>query len=265
MLIVSSTWTGDIANIRSAQSISCLVTGLVLLFTFVFWAHRREKSGQTVLIRNSLWRNKAFTSICINVFLIWGAFNATETFLAFLFQDVQGLSATAASIRFLPEPVMGASLNVLMGLYVHRMQATWALLLSFMASALSPLLLAIMRQNASYWEFVFPAVFLIPVSADVLYTISQLIITAEFDENTQALAGGVFNTVAQIGKSVGLALSAIVASGVSVRASSTEPHQYRLLEGYRAAWWFSMVATSLCIVVTLLGLRNIGKIGVKKD
>lgn len=123
-----------------------------------------------------------------------------------------------------------------------------------------------MREGAPYWAFQFPAVALIPVSADVLYTISQLVITAEFEENKQALAGGVFQTAGQIGKSVGLALSAIVASGITERINSAEASESeRLLQGYRGAWWFTCAATLTCIVVTLWGLRGIGKVGLKRD
>ncbi|KAK5939593.1 hypothetical protein PMZ80_007972 [Knufia obscura] len=266
LLYVFATWTGDLANIRSPESISCLTIGAALLPAFATWVHRQEKLGNAVLIRNSLWRNKAFTSICINVFLIWGSFNATETFMTFLFQDVKGLSATAASIRFLPEPVTGAAVNILIGLFVHRLRANWALQISFIVSALSPLLLAVMRKDSTYWAFEFPAVALVPIATDVLYTISQLIITAEFEENTQALAGGVFNTIAQIGKSVGLALSAVVASSVTAKAGDPRiSHKDSLLEGYRAAWWFTFAATVACIFVTLYGLRGLGKVGVKRD
>ena len=209
---------------------------MALLPAFAVWVNRQERLGKAVLIRNSIWRKKAFTSICVNVFLIWGSFNATETFMTFLFQDVQGLSATSASVRFLPEPVSGAAVNILIGLFVHRLRASWALQISFVVSALSPLLLAVMRDGASYWEFEFPAVALIPIASDMLYTISQLIITDEFEENTQALAGGVFNTVAQIGKSVGLALSAVLASSVTAKSGgSRTSHEDDLLAGYRAA------------------------------
>jgi len=243
-----------------------LTVGTALLPAFALWVHRQEKLGNAVLIRNSIWRNKAFTSICINVFLVWGSFNATEMFLTFLFQDIRGLSATAASIRFLPEPVTGAAVNILIGLFVHRLRVNWALQISFVVSALSPLLLAVMRERATYWEFEFPAVALVPVAPDVLYTISQLIITAEFDENTQALAGGVFNTVAQIGKSVGLAISAVVASSVTAKAGHHgTSHADNLLDGYRAAWWFTFAATVACIFVTLYGLRGLGKVGLKRD
>lgn len=126
------------------------------------------------------------------------------------------------------------------------------------------MLLAVMREGASYWAFEFPAVALIPIGTDVLYTISQLIITAEFDEFTQALAGGVFNTVAQIGKSVGIALSAVVASSVTERIGGGKA-EHGLLEGYRAAWWFTFAMTVSCIFITIFGLRNIGKVGVKRE
>lgn len=231
---------------------------------FVLWVHRQENLGRVVLIRNAIWRNKAFTSICVNVFLIWGSFNATETFVTFLFQDIQGHSATAASVRFLPEPVSGFIANILIGLFVHRLRANWTLAISFVISAIAPLLLAVMREGASYWTFEFPALALVPVATDVLYTISQLIITAEFDESTQGLAGGVFNTIAQIGKSVGIALSAVVASSVNKKISEGSGED-ALLEGYRAAWWFTFAMTTACIFVTIFGLRNIGKVGVKRE
>lgn len=266
LLYVFATWTGNLSQIRSPESISCLTLGLALLPTFALWVHRQEKLGHAVLIRNSIWRNKVFTSICLNVFLIWGAFNAAETFVTFLFQDVQKLSATAASIRFLPEPVTGATTNIIIGLYVHRMRANWALVISFVASALSSLLLAIMRRGASYWEYEFPAIALIPIGTDVLYTISQLVITSEFDERTQGLAGGVFNTVAQIGKSVGIAISAVVASSITARMSQVaHSHEERLLEGYRGAWWFTFTATVICIFITFWGMRSISKVGVKSE
>jgi hypothetical protein len=44
----------------------------------------------------------------------------------------------------------------------------------------------------------------------VLYTISNLIIADAFPASKQSLAGGVFNTVSQIGNSVGLTIGAVI-------------------------------------------------------
>ena len=207
-----------------------------------------------------------FTSICIDVFLAWGAFNATEILLTFFFQDIQHLSATQTSLRFLPEPATGFATNIVVGLVVHRVRADWAIILTMAVSSISPLLVAIMKVHAPYWEYVFPAIALNVIGPDVLYTVSNLVISAAFPEKTQALAGGVFNTVAQIGKSVGLALAAVIAGSITSQSDDPDKRGPKaLMEGYRGAFWFTLSITATTLVVSLWGLRDIGKIGLKRE
>jgi nitrate/nitrite transporter NarK len=260
-----SVLTGNVSTIRSPATISCLVLGCVMLGSFVVWVDRQERNGGVALIKNSLWRNKAFSSVCISVFLSWGAFNACEALLTFLFQDVQKLSGLESALRFLPCTVSGAAVEVVMALNVHKIKANWALLVSMVGSATASLLLAVMARNSSYWEFVFPAVVLNPVGCDVLYTISNLVITAEFPPNTQGLAGGVFNTASQIGKSVGLALSAIIAASITRHQEKSLDRGTRLFEGYQAGWWFTCALTVATMVVVGWGLKGIGKVGLKRE
>lgn len=123
-----------------------------------------------------------------------------------------------------------------------------------------------MKPNDPYWEYVFPAIALSAVACDVLFTASNLVITNAFPDKTQALAGGVFNTVAQIGKSVGLAVSAVIANSISTSLEhSGKPHPVVLLEGYRGAWWFCLGSSAAAVLISLVGLRNIGRLGVKRD
>lgn len=205
--------------------------------------------------------------VCVSVFLLWGAFNATETLLTFFFQEVQRLSATATSVRFLPLPIVGLIINLLMGLFIHRLRANYAIILATLISCISPILTAVMDRNDSYWEYLFPAIALNAVGSDVLFTASNLIITDAFPDKTQALAGGVFNTVAQIGKSVGLALTAVIASSISGKAEKEggKEEEVVLLKGYQAAWWFILGTTVLTILVSLWGLRGMGKLGLKRE
>ena len=91
-------------------------------------------------------------------------------------------------------------------------------------------------------------------------------ITNAFPDKTQALAGGVFNTVAQIGKSVGLAISAVIANSISTSiVHDGRPHTLVLLEGYRGAWWFCLGSSAAVVLISIVGLRNIGRLGVKRD
>jgi len=117
--------------------------------------------------------------------------------------------------------------------------------------------MAVANPEWTYWAAEFPAVTLNAIQVDAFYTIANLLITEAFPDGMQALAGGVFNTVAQIGKAVGLAFSGLVAESVG--------RKYGTLTGYRAAFWFSF---GLCIatqMVSFWGLRKVGKVGEKKQ
>jgi hypothetical protein len=78
-----------------------------------------------------------------------------------------------------------------------------------------------------------------------------------FPPTKQSLAGGVFNTVAQIGNSVGLAIAAVIAATVTASSKSgPETSTAAVLNGYRAAWWAEL--GSFLIVVLLGGIQLFG-------
>ncbi len=98
----------------------------------------------------------------------------------------------------------------------------------------------------------------------MLYTISILIIADAFPTSKQSLAGGVFNTVAQIGNSVGLTVGAVIAA--SVTANQEAPRSVTALEkGFKAAFWTCFASMGTVVLIGLLGLRKAGKVGLKSD
>lgn len=126
--------------------------------------------------------------------------------------------------------------------------------------------MALVDPAWSYWYCSFWAVFLSPVGADTLFTISNLLITSVFPPKTQALAGGVFNTISQIGKSVGLATSAVIANSVTARSGYAEKGgPQALMQGYRATFWYCFALSVATLGVAGVGLRNMGRVGVKRE
>lgn len=91
----------------------------------------------------------------------------------------------------------------------------------------------------------------------------MLIVTSVFPEKTQSLAGGVFNTISQIGNAVGLAAGGVIASSVS--AGSERAGVGALLKGYQATFWAAFAASLLVGFISLGGLRKAGKVGLKVD
>ena len=263
---VFASLTGNTSSIKRPATIALLSLSLALVPVFVFWVGRQENLGRPAIIPNSLWRNRSFSSICLAVFLTWGSFNALETILTFYFQRVQNLSAMQSSVRFLPAPVSGAVSNLLMGLLVHRIKANYLVLGGCLLSFIAPLVMVPAGPSSNYWTTAFLANIFNPTGADSLFTIANLLITSVFPAKTQALAGGVFNTISQIGKAVGLALVAVIASSVTAESTFVDKTSPEALNaGYRATWWYVFAAIMVTVAICLWGLRSIGRVGHKRD
>ena len=88
----------------------------------------------------------------------------------------------------------------------------------------------------------------------------------DFPPKTHALAGAVFNTVAQFGTSLGLAIMSVLASSVT-RASSykDESAPEPLLLGYWAVFWATFGIMILTSLIGGLGLRRAGRLGTSKE
>jgi hypothetical protein len=76
--------TARLSDIGRTLNIVLLSLAGVLAAAFVFWMGHQEKAGRTALIPNSLWKNTAFTTICVMVLLSWAVLSSVEYFLSLL-------------------------------------------------------------------------------------------------------------------------------------------------------------------------------------
>ncbi|EMT69269.1 Antiseptic resistance protein [Fusarium odoratissimum] len=180
------------------------------------------------------------------------------------FQEIQYLSAVDAGIRILPSTVVGLGLNLMTGLIVHKIPAVWLVAVSSLLSSGSPLLMAVINPSWSYWVGAFFAQILLPFSIDVLFTVGLIIVTEVFPEKNQSVAGAVFNTAAQFGNALGLAIVQVVSAAVTNQKINPKSPE-ALLEGYRASFWTLFSLMLVCVLVAALGLQKAGKVGSKRD
>ena len=253
-------------SMRAPLHLVLLCAALALLPAFGLWTRRQTRLGRPALIPTTLWVNVPFTAICVTVFLVWGALNASEQLTALYLQDVRGVSSLTASLYFMPAPVCGALMNAAIGVLLPYMRPSLAVPVGCFVSAVAPLLLATLCHvdGPGYWRGVFQAMALNPLGADLIYTIANLVVTAAFPTKTQALAGGVFNMLAQIGKSVGIATSAVIARQVTVQVNGAGTRE-ALLRGYKAAWWYNCSLSFASVAVSFWGLRSVTKLGAKRE
>ncbi|KAH7191483.1 major facilitator superfamily domain-containing protein [Fusarium oxysporum] len=135
---------------------------------------------------------------------------------------------------------------------------------SSLLSSASPLLMAVINPSWSYWVGAFFAQILLPFSIDVLFTVGLIIVTEVFPEKNQSVAGAVFNTAAQFGNALGLAIVQVVSAAVTNQKINPKSPE-ALLEGYRASFWTLFSLMLVCVLVAALGLRGAGKVGSKRD
>ncbi|KAJ5201754.1 Major facilitator superfamily domain general substrate transporter [Penicillium cinerascens] len=259
-------------NMSEPQYILLLIISILLLPIFSLWVKWQVKHNRPALIPNALWRNLPFLFICVAMFFTWAGFNSFQYISTLFFQDVQDISALQASIRFLPMAVVGVATNILTAHLVSKVNVNLLLGVSALITAISPILMAVASPNWTYWTAAFVAMTLSPINGDVLWTVSSLIISRAFPDDSMALAGSVFNTISQLGNSVGLAVTAVIAASVTahddgsaIDTSTSSQTAGQLLEGYRAAYWTIFAGMVVVFLVSSLGLRLVGKVGNKQD
>lgn len=111
-----------------------------------------------------------------------------------------------------------------------------------------------------------PEKILAPLSTDILFTVGLLVVSDVFPAHMQALSGAVFNTCAQLGTAIGLTVTSVISA--SVTAASRDPDKASpgaLMEGYRAVFWTMFAWMVVVCLVSALGLRRVGGVGVKRD
>ncbi|KAJ3939617.1 uncharacterized protein N0V96_010400 [Colletotrichum fioriniae] len=266
LLYVLAMTTSSYTKIADPTNIALLTVAVALLVVFPLWMNFQIKMDRPALIPNGLWRNAAFTSICVSIFLCWASLNAIQYFIMLYFQKVQGISALQSSLRFLPHVVMGTLVNIAAAWLVSRIKVQTLGAVSAVITTAAPILMATVSLDGNYWFGPFWAMVLSPVNADALFTVSNLIISDAFPADVQSLAGGVFSEIGQIGNAVGLAVTAAIAASVTEHSVvfHDDAREARM-EGYRAAFWTIFAATVAVLIIVVGGLRKGGTVGKKDD
>ncbi|KDE05939.1 hypothetical protein MVLG_03751 [Microbotryum lychnidis-dioicae p1A1 Lamole] len=248
------------------------VLGLLTLIAFWFWERHLEfRTEKQPLMLTALWFRGRFACVQLIGALGWCAFSSFMFFATEWFQNLQGLTPLQATVRFLPSPVTGLILNMIVAVLASRIGAQWLIGIGTLGTGIAPLLYAVQKLHATYWAFQFPAMILCVLGADFIFACSILYVSKVAGPGQQSLAAGLFNLSTQLGTAIGLAIATIVqtkvvdkkvANFVIVSTSSTVP-PFAVEAGLRAAFWTCAAFSFAGSVVVALCLRGIGKVGTR--
>ncbi|KAJ7218209.1 MFS general substrate transporter [Mycena rebaudengoi] len=177
------------------------------------------------------------------------------------YESYMGYSPIRTIVRLMPMFICGLCCNAVVVLIVERVQLVWLLASGTLASALAPLLFAVIDPRASYWAFGFPAACLSVVGMDFVFAAGTLFIAGVSSPDEQSVAGGVFQTMTQLGTSIGVTVSTIVFNRLKQHTLQTGPDT---LIAYRGAMWSACVFGIAATVLGLVFFRGVGTVGSSK-
>jgi len=248
-----------------------LILGILLVVLFLFWEHYMAISGRLPLLRLKLWTRAhgRLAAIMSIAFLNWSAFISFYLWAQLYYQSYEGLTPIETMVRVLPMAASGFLCNVVVALVVGRIGGIYLIALGCAATGCACLLFAIIDTSATYWSYGFVAMVLSVFGADFVFASGTLFVAKIALPGEQSVASALFQTMNQVGTSVGLAVSTTVHNRVMFQSAEamgyvgdpTQVPKGALLSGYRAAQWTSFGFAMVGLLVALLFLRNIGIVG----
>ncbi|KAB5592523.1 MFS-type transporter [Ceratobasidium theobromae] len=246
-----------------------LVVSILLLGCFVGWEHYVEtRTTRPPLMSLSLWRRAKgqFAAMQLIVIFDWACFTTWSFFVTLYYQEYKGISPIGTTVRVLPMTVSGLLCNLVVALVVGRVSGTVLIAFGCFFTALASLLFAVIVPSASYWAFGFPAAAVVVFGADFMFATGSLFVAKVALPHEQSLAGGIFNTVNQLGTAFGLAIASVVNDSIHRKALRESGDELgSLLRGYRAAFWTCFAFGIVALVLTVVFLRGIGIVGHTKE
>lgn len=210
-------------------------------------------------------------------------FSAVSFYLSLYLQEVKHLTALEITVRLLPMVCSGVLVNIICGLILHRINNKLLTGIGALAYTASFLILSFMKEDAIYWAYIFPAIILVVVGADIQFNVTnvcardslpcllfniclpkfaQMYVMSSLPPNQQSIAGGIFNTVSKLCNNLGLGIATSVHSSVVNRMTASTP----AIKPYLAVYWFAAACAGLSVfMVPFLTLGTQGGDGGPKS
>jgi nitrate/nitrite transporter NarK len=89
-------------------------------------------------------------------------------------QSVLGFSSLLVAVHLLPQAIGGITVNIIAGLILHRVNNKLLTGIGALSYLCSAILLATMKEESSYWAFIFPSLLLSVIGADLQFNVANV-------------------------------------------------------------------------------------------
>ncbi|GLB41107.1 putative transporter [Lyophyllum shimeji] len=220
------------------------------------------------LMKVSLWRRakgRFAVMMCI-AFLTWCSFLSWCFWAQLYYQSYIGLSPLRTFVRLMPMFVSGIVCNMLVAAFVGYISVLYLIAFGTFGTSLACLLFALIDPRAPYWAFGFPSAIVAVIGADFVFAAGTLFIAKIAEPHEQSLAGALFQTMTQLGTSLGVTVTTVIFNRVtSPDANAERPPPQPKIESYQAAQWGSFAFGVLAMLLAIVFFRGVGVVGHGKS
>ena len=182
------------------------------------------------------------TPLLLAILLLYGTWGIFSVYGTLYFQTIMSATPLQVVAWYVPLGVAGLLLSILEGFILHLVPGRILLIISGLGAVGSQLLLALIPlAGGNYWAWIFPATVLSTVGIDLATILMTVFITTTFPAAQQGLAGGVINSVLQLGVALCLGLTDVIQSGTVKEVG--------LGRSYKNTFWFGVGAGAVSLVL----------------
>jgi EmrB/QacA subfamily drug resistance transporter len=227
----------------SRSTLGLLAASVVMLSAFV----GIEARSRSPLVPGSAVRNRTLVAANLSAFFLFGAFFAFIFLGSLLMQQVLGYSPTRTGLAWLATTVTSFFAAAIAGAKLVRMIGVRRLLLGgFALLAVAALLLTRVPAGAHYATDLLPVLILAGMAGGLSAPAIQIGALSGVPHSMTGLAGGLVETLREIGGGVGVAVVATVLAS-RVGAGNSAAHGSAAVSAFHSAFW-------VMFIVAVLGL-----------
>jgi len=241
LVLINFAWNqGPVVGWTTPYTYIILIIGFLFLSLFGLIETR---ATFPLIPRDALSTDTAFVLGCVAAG--WSSFGIWVYYLWQFCEELRHNSPLLTSAYFVPTTISGFIAALTTGMILHRVPASFVMLLAMLAFMTGTILVATAPISRIYWAQIFVAVVVTPWGMDMSFPAATILLSNRMRKEEQGVAASLVNTVINYSISIGLGMAGTIEGRVG--GSGVQG----LLRGYRAALYFGIGLGGLGVLIAL--------------
>jgi MFS family permease len=220
----------------------CFVLGIASL---LFAVYIEVRVASQLLLPASILMIPSMAPLLLSILILYGCWGIFSVYGTLFFQNIWSISPLQIAVWYVPLGVAGIILSVIEGFILHLVPGRILMIIGTLGALASQLLLAnVPLEDWSYWAWIFPATICSTIGIDLPTILMSVFITTKLPKTQQGLAGGLLNSVLQLGVALTLGITDLI--------QVTTMETRGLASSYKYTFWFGVAASAVSVALVSL-------------